>query len=164
MLAALAMQLAGILIDERAPLEALNWGDAAPIHIATFLNHAECVRALLSASANVHMTDQQHQTPLHIAVLERHAESAKVLLEFGASASATDRHHRTVGIAPRRRRRMRRGRDPAGRTTRKTTSSDRPIRPRLRCRTSSAIQRSSLCARRPRSREASSARACPAKR
>jgi len=90
-------KIAQILIDERAPLEALNLGDATPLHVAAFLNHSDVVKTLLEADANIHAYDKQHQTPLHLAVTRQHAETVNALVNAGASLSVRDQDAKSVG-------------------------------------------------------------------
>lgn len=79
------------------PLEALNLGDATPLHVAAFLNHVDVVKTLLEAEANIHAYDKQHQTPLHLAVTRQHADTVNALVNAGASLSVRDKDAKTVG-------------------------------------------------------------------
>ena len=91
-------KLAQKLLEEGAPLEALNLGDVTPLHIAAFLGHGDVCQILVNEGANVHCYDQQHETPLHYAVSLRHAQVVTVLVNAGASLSVQDRDFKTVGV------------------------------------------------------------------
>ena len=84
-------------ISQIQALEALNLGDATPLHIAAFLNHSGVVKTLLEADANIHAYDKQHQTPLHLAVTRQHAETVNALVNAGASLSVRDQDAKSVG-------------------------------------------------------------------
>ena len=65
-----------------------------PVHTAA-LGHADKLRRLIEAGANITRGDKYGQTPLHYAAAAHSVECAKVLLEAGAPLWARDLYGRT---------------------------------------------------------------------
>jgi ankyrin repeat protein len=88
------IQMAQLLIDAKAPLEAKDHDGITPLHAACFHSKPDLVRVLLAAGADVHATDVVGGTPLHFASVshqEAHdIEVAQLLVAAGADLDALD--------------------------------------------------------------------------
>ena len=75
--------------------EALDRKGRSALHYAALEGHAERVRELIKAGADVTHPDHRGMTPLHFAAQEQHAEVAKALLDAGAPVDTNDEHGNT---------------------------------------------------------------------
>lgn len=87
-----------LLIDAGTPIDLKNQAsDATPLHIAANCGHAESVRALLEAGADVNARASLGRTPLHMAALKnRLGQTIAALMEYGANAQAHDDEGQTA--------------------------------------------------------------------
>ena len=65
-------------MDKGAPLDAMNAGDARPLHAAACCGNAAAADLLLKSGAGVDPTDRMLYTPLHYAAANGHVEVTKV--------------------------------------------------------------------------------------
>uniref|UniRef100_A0A915Q6N0 Poly [ADP-ribose] polymerase n=1 Tax=Setaria digitata TaxID=48799 RepID=A0A915Q6N0_9BILA len=63
---------------------------SSPLHYAAGFGKVDCVRALLSAGANISQADDGGLVPLHNASSFGHVDVVKILLENGADANVSD--------------------------------------------------------------------------
>lgn len=67
-----------------------------PLHLASAVGNAPCVRALLQAGARANARAHNGDAALHMAVAAGHTEAAKALLMFGAHADVRASDGRTA--------------------------------------------------------------------
>ncbi len=85
---------------------AINWFNTdgfTALHLACFFGHAELVRMLLAAGADVHVVAKNDMRiqPLHAACANGNVEIARLLLEHGAAVNATQQNDFTPLMAAR---------------------------------------------------------------
>ena len=70
-----------------------SWKDnARPLHVASRNGHAEIVRRLIAAGANVNISDDDGDTPLLLAARCGSAEVVQLLVEAGADVAVRNRY------------------------------------------------------------------------
>ena len=84
-----AGDVAELLLDRGANVEAANEIGSAPLHEAAAAGDFEIVELLLDRGANVEAADDLGETPLHAAVLSSSVEVVELLLDRGANVEAT---------------------------------------------------------------------------
>ncbi len=57
-----------------------------PLHIASDMNHLDCLRVLLRSGIRVNVQDSTGDTPLHKAARQGHIECMRMLIDAGACA------------------------------------------------------------------------------
>ncbi len=75
--------IAGILLDASANIEAVDGGNWTPLFWAVVKGHEPVVSLLLGRGANLFHADGSHFTPLHWSVLSRAKDVTALLLERG---------------------------------------------------------------------------------
>jgi len=94
------LEVVNILVEAGAELDARDWQDYAPLHIAARRGKNEAVKYLLNRGANVNISDRTCQkTPLHLALegaSKEYFPVVKTLVERGAQLDVIDRQ----GYAP----------------------------------------------------------------
>jgi ankyrin repeat protein len=84
------LEIAKLLIDRGANLEAKNIFGRTPLMSSCRFNQLKSIKFLLSYYVDVHVVDKEGLTSLHDAVLSSVTEAVQVLLEAGASIDAKD--------------------------------------------------------------------------
>lgn len=91
-------EMAMLLIDAKADLEATTNRGRKAIHFAARFGHADVIKSLVAAGADPNAQDfkedeeDQAITPLHMAVLGANPQAIMALLEAGADANIGDDH------------------------------------------------------------------------
>jgi ankyrin repeat protein len=101
-----AARLGELLKGNRELVKERNANGYTPLHVAAREGHADAIRTLLSAGADVNAVDVETKdsgypegwTPLHLAVLFRKTKVAELLLDKGAKANAADRRGRLTPL------------------------------------------------------------------
>ncbi len=87
-------ELAKLLIDKGADVNAQDMTNATVLHNAIYANNARLVKLLIDAKANLEqrhgasVAAKQFPTPLHIAIMKDNAEIIKMLVDAGADKKA----------------------------------------------------------------------------
>jgi RNA polymerase sigma factor (sigma-70 family) len=89
------LEIAALLLDYGANINARTPGGLTPLHEAVFSNHRDMARFLLAHGACVNSAPAGETTLLHGAVMKGYQESARLLLEHGADANTRARSGRT---------------------------------------------------------------------
>lgn len=89
------IEIAELLLDYGANINARTASGLTPLHEAVFSNHVEMVRFFLARGARVNFAPAGETTLLHGAVMKGYQESANLLLEHGADVNARARSGRT---------------------------------------------------------------------
>ena len=98
-------KLADLLSGQPALLGAKDADESTPLHYAVWKGHAEAVRLLLAAGADVNAHNKNGHwgtTPLHAAAHGNQAAIAELLIQHGADIEALDMggktplHHTTI--------------------------------------------------------------------
>ncbi len=82
--------LARLLLDHGASVQAPNRDGGSPLHSAAARGDAPLLELLIARGADVAAQDAQRSTPLHVAAFLGRSEAAGVLLREGADAAAKD--------------------------------------------------------------------------
>lgn len=95
------IEVARLLIDSGADINAPGWMGGHPLHTAASAGHSETVKLLLEAGAEVDARQENGYTPLHFAA---NADVAQLLIEYGSDIHALNRFrqtplHTTVKVA-----------------------------------------------------------------
>ncbi len=88
-------QLAKILLEGHANVNAKDLGERTPIHIAIHKKDPALTKLLIKYKANIHEIDSRKDTLLHIAVREDKPEIAKLLLQAGTKVNAKNNANET---------------------------------------------------------------------
>jgi ankyrin repeat protein len=88
-------EVALLLIGHGANVNARNWHNQAPLHLASRAGNLQTVQALLNKGADVQTCDYSLRTPLHEASRYGNADIVFLLLERGADIQARDKDMRT---------------------------------------------------------------------
>lgn len=94
-----AADLARMLLDAGAGVDARNFVGETPLHFAAKKNHADLARMLLDAGAVVDAKDDEGKTPLHKACESGNVAVAGALIEAGANMYARNRYGTTIPLA-----------------------------------------------------------------
>ena len=89
------IEIAELLLDYGANINARTTSGLTPLHEAVFSNHVDTVRFLLARGARVNFVSAGETTLLHGAVMKGYQESTRLLLERGADVNARARSGRT---------------------------------------------------------------------
>lgn len=89
------LEIAELLLDYGANINARTASDLTPLHEAVFANHIAMVRLLLARGACVSVAPASKTTLLHGAVMKGYQESTRLLLEHGTDVNARARSGRT---------------------------------------------------------------------
>lgn len=91
---AVAIEMASLLLDRGADIEALDTLGWRPLHTAANRGRLSVLRLLLDRGADVEAAtaDRQQQRALHRAALDLDSPTARLLLERGADPNAPDGH------------------------------------------------------------------------
>jgi ankyrin repeat protein len=82
--------LVQLLIDAGAALDALDYCNRTPLHIAASKGHSDAARALLEAGAAVNACNTDGKSILHYAAVQGSKAVVSLLLAFGADVTAVD--------------------------------------------------------------------------
>lgn len=93
-----AADLARMLLDAGASVDARNFVGETPLHFAAKKNHADLARMLLDAGAVVDAKDDEGKTPLHKACESGNVAVAGALIEAGANMYARNRYGTTIPL------------------------------------------------------------------
>ena len=77
---------------DQATVQTYAYDGWTPLHLAAFFGHADAVRLLLEAGADIQAVSRNslRNTPLHAAAAGSHAAVVRLLLDRGARADAVD--------------------------------------------------------------------------
>jgi hypothetical protein len=84
-------EIARILIEKGATVDARNINNCTPLMWAAKGGHSDVVRALLDANAKIDAKDNRDWTALHFASDRRHEGLAQLLIDRGADRNAKNR-------------------------------------------------------------------------
>ena len=87
--------VAGVLIEHGAEVEALDWSGRTPLHWAAQFGLVDVADLLIQSGAIVDRQGQDGATPLHWAAREGHHEVVRLLLARGAKPDVKDHEGRT---------------------------------------------------------------------
>lgn len=76
------LEIIQTLLDAGADIEARDWQQQTPLHIAVLRNESEVVRLLLNAGADIEAQDYQGSTPLKLARGRKYNKIKKILLKY----------------------------------------------------------------------------------
>jgi ankyrin repeat protein len=82
------MDVAELLLANKANIEAQSYGGWSPLLNAVFGGHKDMVELLLTNKANVNYKENAGRTPLHVAAENGYTEIAALLLANGANVNA----------------------------------------------------------------------------
>ena len=88
-------EVAGVLIEHGAEVEALDWLGRTPLHWAAQFGLVDVADLLIQSGAEVDRQGQDGATPLHWAAREGHHEVVRLLLARGAKPDVHDHEGRT---------------------------------------------------------------------
>jgi ankyrin repeat protein len=89
------IEVAKLLIECGANVNALNREGWTPLHVASLFSDVDVVKRLLDHNADVHVRDDKGDTPLHNAAIEGHLEVARILLERNAEVNSRNNYRST---------------------------------------------------------------------
>ena len=89
------MDVARLLLEHGADVNARNKDSVTPLHIAAGEGHVDVARLLLEHGAYVNARSEYGLTPLYYAAVNGRLDVARLLLERGADAGARDDKGRT---------------------------------------------------------------------
>ena len=69
--------------------------DPTPLHLAAARGHADVVKLLIDAGADLNKGDMHNNTPLHLAAARGHADVVKLLIDAGADLSKRNMRNKT---------------------------------------------------------------------
>ncbi|KAJ4077796.1 hypothetical protein NW761_012114 [Fusarium oxysporum] len=84
-------EVAALLLNKGAGIEARDSNDKTPLHHAAESGHQEVAALLLNKGAGVDARDSDDKTPLHVAAESGHQEVAALLLDIDAAKVEKDR-------------------------------------------------------------------------
>jgi len=84
------VEVAGVLIEHGAEVEALDWSGRTPLHWAAQFGLVDVADLLIQSGAGVDRQGKDGATPLHWAARGGHHEVARLLLARGAKPDAKD--------------------------------------------------------------------------
>ena len=84
------VEVARMLVEAGADVEALAADGATPMHIAAQNAHLEVVRTLVEAGADVEAQKARGSRPMHIAAAHGQVDAMRTLRELGADIEAMD--------------------------------------------------------------------------
>jgi ankyrin repeat protein len=87
--------MAKVLVDYRADVNAKGKGGRTPLHLAVMYDQRDIVELLLANGADVNAKDDDGVTPLHYAAWHGYLKMAKMLLKHGADTNAMDKNGET---------------------------------------------------------------------
>jgi ankyrin repeat protein len=87
--------VAGVLIEHGAEIEALDWSDRTPLHWAAQFGRVDVAELLIQEGAGVDRHETNGATPLHWAAREGHHEIVRLLLGRGAKPDVKDQEGST---------------------------------------------------------------------
>jgi ankyrin repeat protein len=87
--------LARLLIEKGADLNAKDDYQYTPLHWAAKGGHTTLARLLIEKGADLNTKDERKQTPLHWAAMYGHIDLARLLIEKGADLNAKDDYQYT---------------------------------------------------------------------
>ena len=90
-----SLDVAKLLINRGADVDAMDKDDRTPLHYAVRKNSLDVAKLLLDRGADVDAMDKDDRTPLHYAVRKNSLDVAKLLLDRGADVDAMDKDDRT---------------------------------------------------------------------
>ncbi len=91
------LEVARVLLDHGAPIDALNAADETPFTLAVEKEHFDLARELKKRGANVDLQSRRHPLALTSAIQGNHLETVRFLLEIGANPTLrTDDYGRTA--------------------------------------------------------------------
>lgn len=90
------LDVALLLLEKGADVNAQNQGGNTPLHSAVRGGHRDMALLLLARGANLNAASLDRRTPLHEAAEHRRGDMALLLLEQGADPLAKDRRYRTA--------------------------------------------------------------------
>ena len=88
-------EVARVLIDHGAEIEALDWSGRTPLHWAAQFGLVDVADLLIQNGAGVDPQENDGSTPLHWAAREGHHEVVRLLLAHGAKPDVKDHESRT---------------------------------------------------------------------
>ena len=91
-----AVEIAEMLIERGAVVDAEEGGRWTPLHAAASGNAVEAAEMLIERGSNVHAKDDIDLTPLHEAALVNAVETAELLIKRGANIRAGN----SIGLTP----------------------------------------------------------------
>ena len=87
--------MARVLVDYKADVNAKGKGGRTPLHLAVMYDHRDIVELLLANGADVNAKDDDGVTPLHYAAWHDYVKVTKILLAHGADVNAMDKNGET---------------------------------------------------------------------
>ena len=84
--------MVGLLLEEKVDLEAGDSDGRTALWLASFFGHAEVVRMLAKAGADVDTVDFMHATPLMAASQENHVQVTRLLIDYEADKEKRDQN------------------------------------------------------------------------
>ena len=88
-------ELARLLMEAGADVQARNHAGNPPVQVAAFAGLPEVIKLLVEAGSPVNLQDQVGDTPLHDAALQGQVEAAQALIAAGADVHATNNAGKT---------------------------------------------------------------------
>ena len=83
-----SLEVATLLIDSGADIEAKNEAGETPLHYAAWQNSLEVAQLLIDSGADINAKDNDGNTALHWAALRNHFDFATLLINRGADINA----------------------------------------------------------------------------
>jgi ankyrin repeat protein len=85
-------EIAELLIDKDADVNAKNWEGGTPLHYAALTGRKEIAELLIDNGADVNAKDDDGDTPLDLAIQFKEPEAADLLRKHGGKTGRS-RHH-----------------------------------------------------------------------